>query len=298
MPVEDGEAVPRIDSHWPSRPTLARRRPTAASFHTYLLDADDDLADEFDIRMRVAARQLTTVRVLEAEIGECDLEPAFDAIAPGPGLLILDGLVAFETCVADRTATELVGAGDLIQPTARSADALLRPAGVWRVLWLTRLALLDAEFADRIRPWPQVVQALLRRAGKRIADVDAMRAITSHPRLEVRLVLVLWHLAARWGRVEPGGIRLTLPLTHRLLGQLVAAERPSISHALGRLSHAGLISGSAGDWHLHGTLDTHLQTLLERQPERTGEQARRIADRRDGLAPSRGAERSTRRRIG
>ena len=48
-------------------------------------------------------------------------------------------------------------------------------------------------------------------------------------------MLLLWHLAARWGRVEPAGIRVSLPLTHRLLGQLVAAERPSISHALARL---------------------------------------------------------------
>ncbi len=74
--------------------------------------------------------------------------------------------------------------------------------------------------------------------------------------------LLFWHLAARWGRVEPSGIRLTLPLTHRLLGQLVAAERPSISHALGRLSHAGLVTGNPGDWHLHGSVDSHLESLV------------------------------------
>jgi CRP/FNR family cyclic AMP-dependent transcriptional regulator len=90
-----------------------------------------------------------------------------------------------------------------------------------------------------------------------------LRAISCQPRLEVRLVLFLWHLAARWGRVEPTGIRLMLPLTHRLLGQLVAAERPSISHALGRLADAGLVSGTAGDWHLHGSLDDHLERLTE-----------------------------------
>jgi hypothetical protein len=75
---------------------------------------------------------------------------------------------------------------------------------------------------------------------------------------------LLWHLAARWGRVEPAGIRLSLPLTHRVLGQLVAAERPSISHALGRLSHAGIVTGTAGDWHLHGSADAHLEALIER----------------------------------
>ena len=37
---------------------------------------------------------------------------------------------------------------------------------------------------------------------------------------------MLWHLAARWGKVELGGIRLSLPLTHRLLGQLVGRRAP------------------------------------------------------------------------
>jgi len=115
-----------------------------------------------------------------------------------------------------------------------------------------------------VRSWPEILQALLRRAARRSADIDALRAIASHPRLEVRLVLLLWHLAGRWGRVEVGGIHLTLPLTHRLLGQLVAAERPSISHALARLSHAQLVTGAACDLHLHGTLDSHLGYLNAR----------------------------------
>jgi CRP-like cAMP-binding protein len=123
------------------------------------------------------------------------------------------------------------------------------------------LALLDADFAVRVRPWPQIAQTLLRRASRRTAELDEMRAITCHPRLEVRLDLLFWHLAARWGRVEPSGIKLTLPLTHRLLGQLVAAERPSISHALSRLSGAGLVTGCAGDWHLQGSVSSHLKSL-------------------------------------
>ncbi len=129
-----------------------------------------------------------------------------------------------------------------------------------------------------MRPWPQIGEALLRRAGKRIADADALRAIACQPRLEVRLALLLWHLAARWGRVEPTGIRLTLPLTHRLLGQLVAAERPSVSHALARLSHGGLVTGSAGDLHLHGSLEDHLDALSHR-PSSLAER------RRSGPAP-------------
>jgi hypothetical protein len=232
--------------------------------HTYLLDADDDLAEEFDVRTRLAVRQGTTVKVLEAEVGECDMAASFGPVDRGFGLLILDGLIAFETHVGDRVATELIGTGDLVQPCVHRADELLERTDAWRILWPTRFAMLDSEFADRVRPWPQIVQALLRRASRRTADIDAMRAIACHPRLEVRLDLLFWHLAARWGRVEPAGIRLTLPLTHRLLGQLVAAERPSISHALARLASAGLVTGTAGDWHLHGQLEAHLESLIER----------------------------------
>jgi CRP/FNR family cyclic AMP-dependent transcriptional regulator len=257
--------MPGEAPRWPSEPPrAAQRRPGTTAMHTYLLDADDDLAEEFDVRSRLAVRQGTTVRVLEAEVGECDMAASFESVDRGFGLLILDGLIAFETHVGDRIASELIGTGDLVQPCAHRSDELLERTDAWRILWPTRFAMLDAEFADRVRPWPQIVQALLRRASRRTADIDAMRAIACHPRLEVRLDLLFWHLAARWGRVEPAGIRLTLPLTHRLLGQLVAAERPSISHALGRLASAGLVTGTAGDWHLHGALESHLESLIER----------------------------------
>jgi CRP-like cAMP-binding protein len=261
--IEESAAGERAPLRWP-RSDISRRQPESSALYAYLLDVDDDLAACFDVRMRLAARQLATARVLEAPVGNCDLGPLFAAAGAGPGLLVLEGLVAFETSVGDRTATELLGAGDLLQPPSARVDDLLQRMDGWRILCATRFALLDADFADRVRPWPQITSELLRRSGRRLADIDALRAITSQPRLEVRLTLLLWHLSSRWGRVDPTGIHLTLPLTHRLLGRLVGAERPSISHALGRLAHTGLVTGGAGDMHLHGTLDEHLEALLER----------------------------------
>ena len=216
--------------------------------------------------MRLAVRQVATARVLDAECGTCDLSRWLQAAEGGPGLLLLDGLIAIDARVGDRTATELLGPGDLLQPACPLAENLLERTEAWRALSPTRFALLDGEFAERVRPWPLILGALLQRAGRRIADLDVLRAITSQPRLEVRLVLLLWHLAARWGRVEPTGIRVLLPLTHRTLGQLVGAERPSISHALARLAQAGMVTGAAGDWHLHGTVEDHLEALIERTP--------------------------------
>jgi CRP/FNR family cyclic AMP-dependent transcriptional regulator len=261
------------------------QRLSSPTLFGYLLDLDDGLADEFELRVRISARQQVTARLLDADPGECDLSPWFAAVGKGPGLLILDGLLSVDTRVADRTITELLGGGDLLQPPPCQDDELVCCTTNWRALRPTRLALLDTAFAERTRSWPQIQGALFRRAEHRAADLDTMRAIDSQPRLEVRLVLLLWHLATRWGRVEPGGLRLTLPLTHRLLGQLAAAERPSVSHALRRLAQAGIVTGDPGDWHLHGSLEQHLASLIERTP-RLGmrEHSDRPAGRRIGRA--------------
>jgi|ERR1700733_3758957 CRP/FNR family cyclic AMP-dependent transcriptional regulator len=263
---------------WPRHPQLAGDEPESIALYAYLLDSDGEIAEEFDIRARIAARQLATARVLQVAVGTCNLAPWFEAARQGFGLLILDGLLALEIRVGGRTSAELVGPGDLLQPPGPPADRLLVSTCGWRALRPTRLAVLDGEFAERVRPFPQIVRILARRACRRPLELDVLRAITSQPRLEVRLVLLLWHLAARWGRVEITGVRLSLPLTHRLLGQLVAAERPSISHALKRLAQAGLVTGATDDLHLHDSLEHQLRALTERDPglaERTAAHQRR-----------------------
>lgn len=44
--------------------------------------------------------------------------------------------------------------------------------------------------------------------------------------------LTLWQLGDRFGHVTPEGIVLRLALTHELPGELVAAQRPSVTTAL------------------------------------------------------------------
>ena len=260
---EDGSTLRPKGQPWPG-PKPAPRRPGSPPLFVYLLDLDDDLGEELELRMRLSARQHATARILHADTGECDLRSWFSAVGDGPGLLVIDGLLALDTCVAGRTICELLGPGDLLQPPTELDYNMVDRECNWHALAPARLVLLDGAFVERVRSWPQLLRALFRRAERRVADAGALRAISCQPKLEVRLVLLLWHLAARWGRVEPTGIKLSLPLTHRLLGQLVAAERPSISHALSRLSHAGLVTGSAGDWHLQGTVQEHLEELIER----------------------------------
>jgi len=263
---DDRRAVQPGPVRWPRHPVVSGAEPESIALYTYLLDADCELAEDLDVPVRIAARQLATARVLQLEIGACDLEPWFEVAADGLGLLVLDGLLVVEIRVSGRTAAELVGPGDLLQPLGPASDQLLMRTCAWRVLRPARMAVLDLDFVERVRPFPQISRTLARRACRRPLELDVLRAITSQPRLEVRLVLLLWHLAGRWGHVEPAGVRLSLPLTHRLLGELVAAERPSISHALKRLAQAGLVTGATDDLHLHDSLEHQLEALAEREP--------------------------------
>jgi CRP/FNR family cyclic AMP-dependent transcriptional regulator len=248
-----------VHSPWNLR-SGGRQSPSS---YQYLLDLDLDLADELDLRMRLAARPAITANTFDVDAGQVKLTDSLATAAKGPGVLVLDGVLAVNVRVGDRIAAELLGAGDIVEPCLDAFEDLLACEIEWRALVPMRFAVLDASFSERIRPWPQIMQALLRRTERRTRNLNVQRAISSQPRLEVRLALLLWHLAARWGRVEPGGIRLPVPLTHQLLGRLIGAERPSVSHALARLSRADLVTGHGDEWHLHGSLDAQLASMIE-----------------------------------
>jgi hypothetical protein len=205
---------------------------------------------------------VTTV-VFRTDAGPIPLSEWLAAARSGPGVVVLDGVIASDVHVGDRIAAELLGAGDVVQPWRGEDEELLVCEVEWRALVPSRFALLDDAFTQRASPWPQIISALLRRAGRRTRRLNLQRAISAQPRLDVRLALLLWHLAARWGKVERGGIRLPLPLTHQLLGRLIGAERPSVSHALARLAESGLVTGHGNEWHIHGSLEQQLPSMLE-----------------------------------
>ena len=67
----------------------------------------------------------------------------------------------------------------------------------------------------------------------------------------MRLWMLFWELADRYGKVHPDGIHLDLPLTHEVLSHLAGARRPSVSGALTRLAdEAGC--AARGAWMLSG----------------------------------------------
>ncbi|HEY2601743.1 MAG TPA: Crp/Fnr family transcriptional regulator [Thermoleophilaceae bacterium] len=167
---------------------------------------------------------------------------------------MLDGVLSRGVTIQGRRSAELLGPGDVLRPAASDTlDSSVDFRIVWEVLEPTRIALLDDGFAEAVAPWPELTAAIMDRIMRR-SHALAFHLAVSHLKLvEMRLLVILWYYADRWGRVTPGGVLLPLRMTHSLLARIVGARRPSVSTALGRLQERGLVERTSnGQWLLLG----------------------------------------------
>lgn len=219
-----------------------------------VLDEDVDLAEALAPEVRERAARECIARTLRVPQGAW--QPT-TAIPPddGAGLLILDGLVVRRVGVDDRYGAELLGQGDLLRPLPRDAIPPSLPVTTaWRVIEPLRLAVLDEAFvARRLVRYPPLVGCLVGRSLERSRNLAVNMAIVHHPRVDVRLRMLLWHLAARWGKVRGDGLLLSLNLTHNELADLTAARRPTVTSAVSDLVERGELRVSEEGWVLLGT---------------------------------------------
>lgn len=129
------------------------------------------------------------------------------------------------------------------------------------VLSPTRVAMLDRRLTAAVGRVPELKTALMRRAVRRSRWLALHLAIRCLRRIDVRLLVLFWHLAERWGRVTREGIVLPLPFTHRLLGRLVGAQRPTVTTALGQLAEREVVRRRDGAWLLSSTLPAELERM-------------------------------------
>jgi CRP/FNR family transcriptional regulator, cyclic AMP receptor protein len=220
-----------------------------------IIDADPELGDLLEPGQLERARREAVTRVQRLSAGEWDVAGALEPDVHHRGFLIVDGLLSREVDVLGRRCVELIGPGDVMRPWSWDEEGSHVKAEVgWMVLEPTRLAVLDHRLVVRIVPWPQLGVELFNRGTRRAHHLAIALAIAHHPRVEDRLLLTLWHLAERWGRVHPDGIVVPLPLGHQRLADLVGAHRPSVTTALGQLTRAGRLGRrDSGEWVLHGS---------------------------------------------
>ena len=163
------------------------------------------------------------------------------------GATVLEGMVMNSLRIGDQVGVQLLGPGDVL--VARSdflpewlADRESECAGS------VRLGLFGSELLAAAYRWPRVLQGLYGCIGDQIQRLTAQLVICQLPRVDDRVLAMLWLLSESWGHVTPSGIRLPLTLTHETLGALVGAARPTVTLALGKLADDGAIVHQDSGW--------------------------------------------------
>ena len=229
----------------------SRQRPGSRTCHVLL--EDSELLGAVPAHVRDEAFQDCVAQIITLPPGAWPAVEAPSELCDGLGLLILEGLLVSRVGIDGRFGAELLGAGDLLRPWQEAADALALPLSTSRkVLAPTRIAVLDLAFAERAACYPQIAGQLVARTMNRSRNLAVMMAIAHHPRVDVRLHSLFWHLAGRWGRKRVDEVLLPLPLTHSVLADLIAARRPTVSSALADLSRRGVLTASDQGWRLTG----------------------------------------------
>lgn len=224
-----------------------------------LFELDPDLLALIPERDADVARRIVVVPSVRVPTGTWDQS---EIGSPRWGAVVLAGLVARQVVVAGTAAAELVGAGDVVNVDAGSPDEVVASTAEWTVLEALHLALLDDRFGQAVRRWPELSACLLQRTERRAARLAVYQAISHLTRVDTRVLVMLWTLAGRWGRVTPDGIALPLRLTHRTLARLVGARRPSVTTAMTELSRRNLVvRRDDGSWLLHGPPPEELECV-------------------------------------
>ncbi|MBE2320073.1 Crp/Fnr family transcriptional regulator [Solirubrobacter sp. CPCC 204708] len=219
-----------------------------------LLELDPELGQLLTDERRAAAERELRVRVTTFPVGEWDGGRLADADPTHLGLLVVEGVLAREVVLGDTVSTELLGPGDIVRPWHIEGPPELLPVAVrWNALAPIRLGLIDRRAAAVIGRYPEVSVVIVDRLSERAQRLSVTQAISQLNRVDRRLLALFWHLAERWGRVARDGIAVPLVLSHRLIGELVGARRPTVSTALAELARDGqLVRRDDGTWLLTG----------------------------------------------
>jgi CRP/FNR family cyclic AMP-dependent transcriptional regulator len=220
-----------------------------------VLSEDPELAEAIPSPLRAQAIEHCVAPVRSVARGRWRPEEGGRSwVGPGGiGLLVMEGLLIRRVGVDDRFGAELLGEGDLLRPwQGEDGSGTISPTTGWRVLEATRLAVLDEAAARCMAAYPQLTGALVARAVGRSRSMAVNMAIIHQARVNVRLLMLLWHLADRWGRVRSEGVVLPLHITHSVLADLVAARRPTVTSSLTELARQERVVPQTRGWLLLG----------------------------------------------
>jgi CRP/FNR family transcriptional regulator, cyclic AMP receptor protein len=224
---------------------------TTAANVCWVLREDPELAETIEPSRRAQATDALIAREVRVPPGEWRGRPI--PVDGGIGLLVLEGVLVHRVGIDNRYGAEVIGEGDVLRSLRGEGGGSTLPlTAQWLVLEAARVAVLDERFVRQLARFPQVAGRLFGRSVLRSRQLAVNMAIVHQARVDLRLHLLFWHLAGRWGRVRSDGVLVPLRLTHAVLADLVAARRPTVTSALSDLSRRELVRAVGDGWLLAG----------------------------------------------
>jgi len=210
-----------------------------------LLHIEPDIARFLPPAQRAEADGLG-VPVVGFEPGPLDLGSELRR-ARGFAGIVLKGMVVHRLRVGDQPGLRVLGPGDIL---ARSGTqrTLLLARSTYHVAASIEVAMLGDEWLVAARRWPLLVPGLQTLLAAQSERLSAQFVICQLPRVDQRLLAILWLIAESWGHVTSVGTTLPLSLTHDALGEMIGARRSTVTLALGELSERGAIVRQHSGW--------------------------------------------------
>lgn len=226
-------------------PVLSLTAPSHRGAAAPLLELAPALATRLaEDERRVAMRLQIPVRT--AFGGPFDLDEVLHA-SGAFSLLIIDGVLVAAVSLGGHCGLRLFGPGDLLGPAADAPSDLFTQSEL-RASGAVRYAALDDRVLGLAQRYPRLIEGLQMQAVDQQQRLVAQLLICQLPRVQDRVLALMWLLAETWGRVTPSGTVLPMRLTHDTIGLLVGARRSTVTLALGHLERRGALVRRADDW--------------------------------------------------
>lgn len=210
-----------------------------------LLEMEPELGEQLSPEeRRLVSPVAVPIHTLSA--GDVDIDEALSA-AGAFAAFILDGVLLHRMAIGQQPGLRLLGRGDLLPRSGGLRTGLLSES-TYRATCPIRLAMLDDRVLLAARRFPRLFSALQVRAAEEHQRLAAQLVICQLPRVEDRLLALMWLLAETWGRVTPSGTVVPVSLTHDALGEMIGARRPTITLALKELAQRGSLFRQDGEW--------------------------------------------------
>jgi CRP/FNR family cyclic AMP-dependent transcriptional regulator len=210
-----------------------------------LFEAEPDLARYLSPEDRALAAQVR-LPAIELPAGPAKVEAALRRAGAFAGL-ITHGMLLQSLRLGEHAGLRLVGPGDIVSRSEAPGSMLVLDTDC-RATVPTRIALLGRDLLLAGRRWPWLIAGLHGRMAEQSERLTTQLMICQLPRVDDRLLAMMWLLAESWGQVTPSGTVVPIELTHSALGGLIGARRPTVTLALSELTERGAIIRQADGW--------------------------------------------------